>query len=112
MERLISMHGRALYFGAPYRAVEGVTTDAEVLFERTVICHDTRTKELCEFGGVPHSLLQDISPDFEIADLQQATNIGKFLRTHAGNYSDCRRFLDRNGIPHTLAKPESYASVG
>lgn len=77
-----------------------------------VICHDTRTKELCEFGGVPHSLLQDISPDFELADLQQATNIGKFIRTHADNYSGYRKFLDRNAIPHTLAKPESYVSVG
>jgi polysaccharide pyruvyl transferase WcaK-like protein len=77
-----------------------------------VICHDTRTKELCEFGGVPHSLLQDIPANFEIADLQQATNIGKFIRTHADNYSGYRRFLDRNNVPHTLAKPESYASVG
>jgi polysaccharide pyruvyl transferase WcaK-like protein len=77
-----------------------------------VICHDTRTRELCELGGVPHSLLQDIPPDFEIADLQQATNVGKFIRTHADNYSGYRRFLDRNNIPHTLAKPESYASVG
>jgi polysaccharide pyruvyl transferase WcaK-like protein len=77
-----------------------------------VICHDTRTKELCELGGVPHTLLQDISVDFTLADLQQATNVGKFIRTHADNYSGYRRFLDRNGIPHTLAKPESYASVG
>jgi len=77
-----------------------------------VICHDTRTKELCELGGVPHSLLQDISSDFTIAELQQATNIGKFIRTHADNYSGYRRFLERNGIPHTLAKPEPYASVG
>lgn len=77
-----------------------------------VICHDTRTKELCELGGVPHTLLQDIPVDFTLADLQQATNIGKFIKTHADNYSGYRRFLDRNNIPHTLAKPESYASVG
>lgn len=77
-----------------------------------VICHDTRTKELCELGGVPHSMLQDVPPDFQIADLQRQTNIGKFIRTHAENYSAYRRFLDRNGVPHTLAREESYASVG
>jgi polysaccharide pyruvyl transferase WcaK-like protein len=77
-----------------------------------VICHDTRTKELCEFGGVPHSLLQDVPPDFQIADLQRQTNVGKFIRTHAEKYSAYRRFLDRNGVPHTLAREETYASVG
>jgi polysaccharide pyruvyl transferase WcaK-like protein len=76
-----------------------------------VISHDSRTQELCEFADIPHTRVEDLAEDFTIEDLRRVTNIDKFVRRQAMNYSAYVRFLDRNGIRHTLADREPYASV-
>jgi polysaccharide pyruvyl transferase WcaK-like protein len=76
-----------------------------------VICHDSRTQELCEFADVPHTILEHLPEDFQINDLQRETDVDKFVRRHALNYSGYRTFLERHGVLHTLASEPPRAPV-
>lgn len=76
-----------------------------------VICHDSRTQELCEFADIPHTRLEDLPDRFSVGDLQKETHVDKFMRRHGANYSAYLRFLNRNEVRHTLASSEQYASV-
>ena len=76
-----------------------------------VICHDSRTQELCEFADIPHTALEHLPETFHINDLQRDTNVEKFIRRHALNYSAYRTFLERHQVPHTLENEQLRASV-
>ena len=76
-----------------------------------IICHDSRTQELSEFAEIPHSTLGEVADDFVIEELMRRTNIDKFIRRQAEAYAAYVRFMERNGVRHTLTADDAYASV-
>ena len=67
-----------------------------------VICHDSRTQELCEFSGIPHSTLGEVDLDTDILGLRKQSDVGPFLARQSANYEAYRAFLEKNGVSHTL----------
>jgi polysaccharide pyruvyl transferase WcaK-like protein len=67
-----------------------------------VICHDSRTQELCEFSGIPHTTLGELDLDADILSLRNESDVGPFLARQYKNYEAYRIFLEKSGVSHNL----------
>ena len=67
-----------------------------------VVCHDTRTADMCGFLGLPHASIVDLAT-IEIPELYARTDVGALRDRYAALYPAYKAFLDGNGLPHRLA---------
>ncbi len=67
-----------------------------------VICHDTRTADMCGFLGLPHASILDLER-IDIRDLYIQTDLENFKSRYATLYPAYKSFLENNGLPHRLA---------
>jgi hypothetical protein len=67
-----------------------------------VICHDTRTTEMCEFLGIPHVRLSEIQ-SVAADELYARADFAGFERRYAELFCQYRWFLEENGLRHRLA---------
>jgi hypothetical protein len=66
-----------------------------------VICHDTRTREMCEFLGVPHYRLEEMQ-NIAIDRLCRDIDVDQISDRYAQIYPAYRSFLEDNRISHRL----------
>ena len=67
-----------------------------------VICHDTRTADMCGFLGLPHASIMDLDA-IDIHDLYARTDVAALQRRYTELYPAYKAFLEGNGLPHRLA---------
>jgi hypothetical protein len=67
-----------------------------------VVCHDTRTADMCGFFGLPHASIMDIEA-IDIRDLYARTDVAALQRRYTALYPTYKTFLDGNGLSHRLA---------
>lgn len=75
-----------------------------------VLAHDARTLELARYHEIPHTLVTDLHPGMDAAELYQATDFTAFNAAQADRFARFADFLTRNGIGHIFeegkANPE------
>lgn len=67
-----------------------------------VLVHDSRTRELSEYFEIPHTLVRDLAPDVDAADLYERSDPVEVHRGHATRFDVFTSFLDEHRIEHTL----------
>ena len=66
-----------------------------------VICHDTRTSEMCEFLGIPRLSL-DEATSLDIRSIFDRIDMTQTQRRYRQLYPDYKDFLESNNLPHRL----------
>ncbi|MDG4794678.1 polysaccharide pyruvyl transferase family protein [Micromonospora sp. WMMD1082] len=67
-----------------------------------VLAHDSRTLELAGYHEIPHSLVPDVSPTVDAAELYAQADYTAFNAGQAPRWDRFARFLERNGIEHVF----------
>ncbi|MFV2102231.1 polysaccharide pyruvyl transferase family protein [Micromonospora sp. LOL_024] len=67
-----------------------------------VLAHDSRTLELAQYHDIPHSLVPDLSPEVDAADLYAQADYTAFNAGQAQRWDRFAGFLERNGIEHVF----------
>ncbi|MBX7269708.1 polysaccharide pyruvyl transferase family protein [Micromonospora sp. Llam7] len=67
-----------------------------------VLAHDSRTLELARYHDIPHSLVPDLTPEIDAADLYAQADYTAFNAGHAQRWDRFASFLERNGIEHVF----------
>lgn len=65
-----------------------------------VLCHDSRTLELCRYFDIPHRRLPDVPGDLDAADLYAEADFGPLVSGHRERFERLVAFMDRNGLRH------------
>ncbi|GIJ28842.1 hypothetical protein Vqi01_40040 [Micromonospora qiuiae] len=65
-----------------------------------VLAHDSRTLELARYHDIPHSLVPDLTPEVDAADLYAEADYTAFNAGQAQRWDHFASFLERNGIEH------------
>ncbi|MBB4198014.1 hypothetical protein CCR94_05055 [Rhodoblastus sphagnicola] len=68
-----------------------------------VLCHDTRTMEMCEFLGLPHGDIRALDK-IDFAALHAGCDFAAFRARQRQLTWDYARFLDENGLKHHFAR--------
>ncbi|MFD3455628.1 polysaccharide pyruvyl transferase family protein [Streptomyces sp. NPDC058691] len=76
----------------------------------TVLCHDSRTLELCRYFGIPHLRATDVTPDLDPAILYEKADFGELLNDHKVRFGRLTAFLDRNGLQNTYSHGDRGAA--
>jgi hypothetical protein len=75
-----------------------------------VLVHDTRTQELADFHEIPYTLIEDLPPRVDAADLYERSDYSRFNAGHRARFDNFTAFLEKNGIEHIFeegkANPE------
>jgi hypothetical protein len=66
-----------------------------------VLCHDSRTLELCRYFDLPHRMLADLSADTDPADLYEEADFSALHSGHAERFERFTAFLSRNDLQNT-----------
>ncbi|WP_431963915.1 polysaccharide pyruvyl transferase family protein [Actinacidiphila sp. bgisy160] len=75
-----------------------------------VLCHDSRTLELCRYFGIPHRLATDVTADTHPADLYEKADFSELLSGHRERFDRFTAFLDKNGLQNTYTHGDRGAS--
>ncbi len=67
-----------------------------------VLCHDTRTEDMCEFLNVPHANICDVGR-VDIRELYEKTDLKAFSRRRSALIPAYRAFLTANGLRYRFA---------
>jgi hypothetical protein len=62
-----------------------------------VICHDTRTEDMCRFLGMPFVSIVDLD-EIDVAELYTRVGVGSLARRYQGLYPAYTRFLAANKL--------------
>jgi hypothetical protein len=62
-----------------------------------VICHDTRTEDMCRFLGMPFVSIVDLD-EIDVAELYSRVGVGSLARRYQGLYPAYTRFLAANKL--------------
>jgi hypothetical protein len=65
-----------------------------------VLAHDARTLELARYHEIPHTLVPDLPPKVDAADLFEQTDYSAFNAGHPERFAKFSRFLEKNGVEH------------
>ncbi|WBB55752.1 polysaccharide pyruvyl transferase family protein [Verrucosispora sp. WMMD573] len=65
-----------------------------------VLAHDSRTLELARYHDIPHSLLPNLKPEVDAADLYDRADYTAFNDGQAQRWDRFAGFLERNGVEH------------
>lgn len=68
---------------------------------------DTRTREMCEYMGLPYMMLEDFRDDLSIEDYLEHAHYDRFNVIYPARYQDYVSFLEKNGIPHRLVRKDA-----
>jgi hypothetical protein len=68
----------------------------------TVLCHDSRTLELCRYFEIPHRLFSDVKPDIDPADLYEDADFGPLINGHQERFNRFTDFLDKHDLENTF----------
>ena len=66
-----------------------------------VICHDTRTTEMCQFLGMPSIALRD-AVGFQVDNVFGSLDLDHLEKRHAELFPAFRAFLECNGAEHVI----------
>ncbi|MEE1941097.1 polysaccharide pyruvyl transferase family protein [Streptomyces sp. TRM 70361] len=76
----------------------------------TVLCHDSRTLELCRYFDIPHRMLTEVPPDVDPADLYEQADFGPLVKGHPERFERFASFLDRHGLRNTFTHGDGGAA--
>ena len=65
-----------------------------------VLCHDSRTLELCQYFDIPHRLLTEVPLDVDPAELYDKADYSALMSGHKARFERMVSFLDRHGLDH------------
>ncbi|MGQ4268156.1 polysaccharide pyruvyl transferase family protein [Nocardiopsis changdeensis] len=65
-----------------------------------VLCHDSRTLELCRYFDIPHRVIRDLPSDVDAADLHREADYTAMHAGHAERFARFTAFLEKNGLSH------------
>lgn len=64
----------------------------------TVLCHDSRTLELCRYFDIPYRMISEVPSDIDPAVLYEEADFGRLTNGHKERWDRFTGFLDRNGL--------------
>jgi hypothetical protein len=73
-----------------------------------VICHDTRTTEMCDFFGFPYVSIMEL-PRVDVQDLYDRVNPDAIAARYRELYPAYKRFLEQNGLSIRLSDADSFS---
>jgi hypothetical protein len=65
-----------------------------------VLCHDSRTLELCRYFDIPHRPIRDLGSDVDAGELYAEADYTAMHEGHAERFARFTSFLDKNGLDH------------
>lgn len=65
-----------------------------------VLCHDSRTLELCRYFDIPHRPIRDLDSHTDAAELYAEADYTAMHEGHAERFARYTSFLDKNGLDH------------
>ncbi|EST38968.1 hypothetical protein N566_04615 [Streptomycetaceae bacterium MP113-05] len=74
-----------------------------------VLCHDSRTLELCRYFDIPHQKLKDLPADTEPAELYEKADFSALHNGHKERFDRFIAFMDRNGLENTFSHGDGGA---
>lgn len=66
-----------------------------------VLVHDSRTRELCEFGAIPHMFIEEID-EIDVQALYENADYDLFEERYNALHRKYVEFLNENGVAHKL----------
>ncbi|MFD6419519.1 polysaccharide pyruvyl transferase family protein [Streptomyces sp. NPDC060194] len=75
-----------------------------------VLCHDSRTLELCRYFGIPHRKLTETPKDVDPADLYEQADFSELVDGHRERFDRFTGFLDKNGLQNTFTHGDGGAA--
>ena len=67
-----------------------------------VLAHDSRTLELARYFEMPHTVLPNVPPDVDAADLYVAADSGPMVTNHHRRFATFAGYLSRHGLSHAF----------
>lgn len=75
-----------------------------------VLCHDSRTLELCRYFDIPYRMLADVPPDVDAADLHGEADFSGLVSGHRERFDRFVQFLDKHGLENTFTHGDAGAA--
>lgn len=75
-----------------------------------VLCHDSRTLELCRYFDIPFRMLPDLPGDTDPAVLYEEADFTGLVSGHAERFQRFIAFLDKHGLENTWTHGDGGAS--
>lgn len=71
-----------------------------------LLSHDSRTRELAEYHGMPHRTVSQVPADIDASQLYDEADFTVFNSLRADRFANYLAFLDKNDIDHIFNYPE------
>ncbi|NLU67389.1 polysaccharide pyruvyl transferase family protein [Streptomyces sp. HNM0574] len=75
-----------------------------------VLCHDSRTLELCRYFEIPYQMLGELPADTDPADLYEKADFSGLTGGHQERFERFTAFLDKHGLPNTFTHGDGGAA--
>lgn len=75
-----------------------------------VLCHDSRTLELCRYFDIPYQELKDLPADTDPAELYEKADFSALHNGHKERFDRFTAFLDKNGLENTFTHGDGGAA--
>jgi len=69
------------------------------------LTHDTRTKELCEYHGLPSLSIQKAAKITHVQELAEHTDYSEYVSLYQSRYKRFWNYLEEAELPHQLPEP-------
>lgn len=70
-----------------------------------LLVHDSRTLEVAEYHGIPHTLTENLSDKTSLEELASRTDFSRFNKLYKKRFNNYLRFLKRNSLPCAHVSP-------
>lgn len=67
-----------------------------------VLCHDSRTLELCRYFDIPHRRISELDADVDPADLYAEADYDALVKGHRERFDRIVAFMDKHGLDHVF----------
>ncbi|MBA0049504.1 polysaccharide pyruvyl transferase family protein [Streptomyces sp. AJS327] len=74
-----------------------------------VLCHDSRTLELCRYFEIPYQMLAELPPDVDPAELYEKADFSGLAAGHQERFERLVTFLDKHGLENTFTHGDQGA---
>lgn len=75
-----------------------------------VLCHDSRTLELCRYFGIPYQMLSELPADTDPAELYDKADFSDLVNGHQERFERLVGFLNRHGLENTYTHGDRGAA--
>lgn len=75
-----------------------------------VLCHDSRTLELCRYFDIPYRMLAELPADVDPAELHEQADYSALHSGHRERFDRFVAFLDDHGLQNTFTHGDSGAA--